>query len=441
MRSKCSEVAATLYTLISQVWYRLTNLNTFTGQVSLTMVTNVIIAALGIATGLLSARLLGPTGRGELAAIQTWSTLIASLGLLGLGEAVVYFGSRHSDQSGRYLVSAVALILMGSFGFVILGWGSMPWLLRAQSAEVIGAARVFLVVMLLTYTLVGMPHQVLRAVGAWRAWNLFRILPLVGWLTALLGVLVFSAWATPVALSRLYLGAHVVLVFPMAFLTWRYIPRPFEVQAGLFRPFLDYGLPSMLTVLPQVLNLRLDQLLMATFFEPRLLGLYVVAVVWSGAASPILQAVGPVLFPRLSEVSDRAQQGLLLSRVIHLTGMAILALTILLLFLTPHLLPLLFGDAYREAVPAALILVFANGFSSLNLTLEDGLRGLGKPRQVLVAEVIGLGVTGVLLALLLPPFKIMGAALASLLAYATVCASLIFMTVASTLSKNADSSE
>ena len=426
MGSKCSEVAATLHTFISQVRYRLTDLNTFAGQVSLTMVTNLIIAALGMSTGLLSARLLGPTGRGELAAIQTWSILIASLALLGLPEAVVYFSSRHSDLAGRYLVSAVALILMGSSGFVILGWGLMPWLLRAQSGEVIDAAQVFLVVMLLAFSLIGMPHQVLRAVGAWRAWNLFRILPHLGWLMALLGVLVFSSWATPVALSRLYLGAHVVLIFPMAFLIWRYIRRPLEMQASLFRPILNYGLPSMLTILPQAMNLRLDQLLIAMLFEPRLLGLYVVAVAWGGAIAPIINAVGPVLFPRLSKVADRTQQRILVSSVVRVTSLVILILTVLLLVLTPFMVPFLFGSAYRDAVPAAQILVVAGAFGNLNLTLEDGLRGLGRPRKVLTAEVIGMVVTAVLLWLLLPVLNILGAALASVVAYAAITLCLVY---------------
>jgi hypothetical protein len=38
---------------------------------------------------IVSARLLGPQARGELAAIQTGPTLIASLALLGMGEAAV----------------------------------------------------------------------------------------------------------------------------------------------------------------------------------------------------------------------------------------------------------------------------------------------------------------------------------------------------------------
>lgn len=101
MRSKWSEVATTSYTLISQVWYRLTNLKTFAGQVGLTMATNLIIAALGIVMGILSARLLGPQGRGELATIQLWPTFIAAFGMLGMPEAVLYFASRAPERAGR----------------------------------------------------------------------------------------------------------------------------------------------------------------------------------------------------------------------------------------------------------------------------------------------------------------------------------------------------
>ena len=57
------------------------------------------------------------------------------------------------------------------------------------------------------------------------------------------------------------------------------------------------GLPSMLNVLPQTLNLRLDQMLMTAALEPALLGLYVVAVAWSGILSPLVSAVGRVVPP------------------------------------------------------------------------------------------------------------------------------------------------
>jgi O-antigen/teichoic acid export membrane protein len=75
-------------------------------------------------------------------------------------------------------------------------------------------------------------------------------------------------------------------------------------------------------------------------------------------------------------------------------------------------------------VPAALVLVIANGFSALNFPLSNALYGLGRPKYVLFAQLAGLAVTGVALFLLLSQFGIMGAALASLFAYVSICASL-----------------
>ena len=66
------------------------------------------------------------------------------------------------------------------------------------------------------------------------------------------------------------------------------------------------------------------------------------------------------------------------------------------------------------------MLVLGSAFSGFNLTLQAGLQGLGRPWDVLTAELSGLAVTVPALALLLPAYGIMGAAVASLLSYLTV---------------------
>ncbi len=188
---------------------------------------------------------------------------------------------------------------------------------------------------------------------------------------------------------------------------------------------LHYGLPDMLTLLPRMLNQRLDQLLMAAFLDRRTLGLYVVAVSWSSAATPLLSAIGPVLFPTLSATTDRERQSHSLWRVIRVTIVAAFCLTIAAFVLTPILLPFLFGAAYRGAVAPALVLVIASGINAVNLVLADGLRGLGRTRSLLQAEITGLAVTGGLLWALLRPYGATGAAVTSLAAYATVSAVLM----------------
>jgi O-antigen/teichoic acid export membrane protein len=62
----------------------------------------------------------------------------------------------------------------------------------------------------------------------------------------------------------------------------------------------------------------------------------------------------------------------------------------------------------------------------MNVVIEQGLLGLGEPALVMRSELTGLAVTAVSLALLLRPFGIMGAAIASMLSYATVAACLLF---------------
>ena len=65
---------------------------------------------------------------------------------------------------------------------------------------------------------------------------------------------------------------------------------------------------------------------------------------------------------------------------------------------------------------------------AINQMFEEGLRGLGAPKAVMWSELGGLVVTLVLLAALLKPIGIMGAAIASLFGYAAVTIQLLFWT-------------
>jgi O-antigen/teichoic acid export membrane protein len=92
--------------------------------------------------------------------------------------------------------------------------------------------------------------------------------------------------------------------------------------------------------------------------------------------------------------------------------------------LTPIGIPLLFRGDYRDAIPAALVLVFAAAASSTNTIQQEAVRGLGRPDLVLRSQLCGLAVTVASLALLLGPFGMVGAAVASLLGYLTITVAL-----------------
>ena len=393
-------------------------------------VANALIALVGFCTGILSARLLGRRGRGELAAIQIWPNVIALVALMGTHEAAVYYGAKSPSRARTYAASALALTLIADVPLVIAGYLAMPLLLSAQNRAIISAARVYLLFPFLL-DCYGIPASSLRAVRAFRPWNQIRIAPGLG----LIGVLVF-AWLTgcisPVFVAFGILAFYIVLIAQSMFSFSKHAEGRFVPDRSCWRPLLVYGLPCVFASLPQMLNFRLDQMLMTSIVAPGELGLYVVAVAWSGVSAPLLCAISAVLFPRIASEPDPGER----SRVFAYTARNSLVLAVLVIILafvaTPWAVPLLFGRSFTGSIPSALLLVPAAGVLAFNLILEEGIRGLGAPIAVTWSEFGGLLVTAILLAVLLRPFGIVGAAIASLCAYSAVSVLLLFQACALT---------
>lgn len=411
-------------TKLRDLWRAARVVSPFASSALMTAGTNAILAGFGLVTGVLAARLLGPSGRGELAAIQTWPNFIAIIAMLGMPEAIVYYVARDPDGTGRYLASAMTLALISGLPFLVAGYLAMPLLLSAQSAGIVAGARWYLL-MVPVYALVGMPYDSLRGRGDFSIWNGLRITPVAGWLTVLV-----LAWllgrAQPRFLAGAYLCALSLLVIPVGWVVIRRTPGPFWPQIRHWKPMLGFGLPCVISAMPQTLNFRLDQMLMAGLLPARVLGLYVVAVAWSsGATAPLLSALGAVLFPRVASQPTRERQATALAQGSRMAMLASLVIAVAVIVLTPQMVPLLFGMKFAAAIPAALVLAVAGAISAFNSVTEEGLKGLGCPSAVMWAEFGGLVVTAVSLWLMLRPLEIMGAALASLLGYSAVAILLV----------------
>ena len=403
---------------VTRVWDSVHRVTPFGSRVLVTTGANVFLGVLGVCTGVLAARLLGPEGRGELAAIQTWPSFLATIAMLGLPEALVYFSAREPVNAGRYTGSAMALALLSSLPFMALGYVGMPVFLSAQSPEVVAAARWYLLLVPIQ-ALVGMSFHPLRGLNYLVSWNVLRVTPAILWL----GVLI-SAWiltrAEPEVLAGTYLAMLAMLFFPIIYTVHRRVPGSFWPDPTKWGKLSRYGLPSALGGVPQMLNLRLDQMLIAAILPAQMLGLYVVAIAWSGAVRPLLNALGTVTFPRVAAQSDPVQRNQIFSQSCRLGVLLAVIMTVVIMAFTPWAVPLLFGSEFAEVIPAALVLVVATAISAFNYILEEGLRGFGYPAKVMWSELGGLAVLCVALLLLLEPFGLMGAGLAALLGYGVV---------------------
>lgn len=394
--------------------------------VFMTAATNAALAVLALATGVLVARLLGPAGRGHLAAAQAVGTLVGAIGSLSLGEALVFFVGRRNRPPMVVLQTSVLFAAVSTTVLITAATFLMPTLLVGQP-EAVNAARTYTLIGL-PFILLGFPITFMRALQRYQTWNLLRLITPICWLVAiLLFTVTRQREVQPLIVAFVLLQ---VLFIPLVWLLARRSVSGMQgVDRSLVMPMLRYGTPLFLATLPLALNLRLDQLLIANFQSADQLGLYAVSVSWAGIGLPLMTAIGSVLFPKLAGMGreDGAEVLARSTRIGVAIGLLIGALSAVT---APTLVPLLFGRQFVVPLAIPCALGAATSILGVNEILEEGLRGLGEPKTVLAGEVSGLLVTVLLLFILVPRVGILGGAVASLAGYTVVNVILVWRTSA-----------
>jgi O-antigen/teichoic acid export membrane protein len=392
-------------------------------NVAETAFTNVMLGALGIVTGIIAARWLGPDGRGELAAIQMWPSVLASVAMIGLPEALVYFSAKHPSESRGYLLTAglIALIVMPLFAAI--GYVLMPRLLSMQSDHVVQAARGYLI-LVPVYAFIGLPHQLLRGVQRYRLWNVIRVVPPLLWL-AVLAAAVCLRITDPVRLTAAYI-ALLACVGPAAtWIVWKNSAGPASPTTAAASSLVKFGFPSALVTLPQFFNLKLDQMMVAAVVPAHELGVYMVAVAWSACIPMLSSALAIIVSTQIAADTSDSERSRRFSRGVRGAAWLIAVPVILLGAATPFAVTMMFGRAFQPAVIPAMILVMASGVNALNGVLEELLRGYGRPAAMLWAESIAVAVGLPALLILLPRAGLTGAGVASLAGYLAATAVLL----------------
>lgn len=379
------------------------------------------ILGLGIFTGIASARLLGPQGRGELAAITLWPTVLVLVASLGISHAIVFHVGKRRFALAEIWTASLALWLIQSLAVLAVGWALLPVVLRHYGPESRHLGMVFLaftpLVMLVCY-----PASLVQGCLDLMSFALLRAIAPAVYACGLAALILHGRASVSeilgVQIAGLCLAASAAL-----WVAFGRMRVGFAWNRAACGHLLRFGFKSNLSSLAIYVNQRLDQLLLSLFVAPRELGLYVVAVALASAAGFFPQAVGAVTVATGANLEPDAAR-LVIARSFRVT-LAVLAAGCGALFLVcPWLISLAFGPSFSSAATACRILLPGTVALGLNQVLYDGARALEEPLLPSYSEGVSVAVTVVGLLLLLPRFGFLGAAIASTLAYTS---SLVFM--------------
>ncbi len=377
----------------------------------------ILIALANLGSGVLAARLLGPDGRGELAAVILWTSLIAALGSLGLGDSVVYH-SAHGKTSHRAVFASSAVVAaMCSIVSLAIGWVILAYIFMDYRPEVQGAASVFL--FFIPVYLFGLYFSCMfQGDLQLTTWNYLRILiPAI--YVAGIGVAFLSGHASVMGFAVAFLTANVASALVAFILINRRGWLNLSPRVETLKSLLRYGLKTHVGTVVTTVSERLDQALISLFLAAADLGLYVVSLAAAGIANLLVGTAWHLAFPKIANQPTAEGKAVVFGRYMRLALFLGLAAAIPIYIVAPWLLSLLFGSEFVGASPILRVLLFGMVPLGCKTILVQGLKAHDRALTFGKAELLGLAVGATCLAVLLPLYGTLGVAAAMVIVHSS----------------------
>jgi O-antigen/teichoic acid export membrane protein len=395
--------------------------------VGLTIATRLLLIAAGVATSIITARTLGPVGRGDYFFVVTLTASIVQVANLGLHSSNTYLVAKDPRLLGPLVANSlwISVLLGGGLGALaaLVAWQAdlFPQTPSEYLWVVPALASVTLFFMLGTNLLVGVERIV--AYNAVEAMS--RVVVLV--LLAAAGLAALSVSGFLVAsLASWALAAAGLLV-----LLRRSSRGSLAFRLDTFRTGMRFAIKAYLIALAGFLVLRLSVFLLARLYSSVEVGYFSIAVQFTDVLGILPASVALLLFPRLVRGRDGWEQTV---RACLVVGSLLSLGSVVLAVVADPVVSLLFGDQYLPAVPILRWLLPGTIALGITSVLSQYLASVGIPRPLVAAWGSGVVLMLVLGRVLIPPQGGVGAAIA----FSITAGALLTMVTALSLSHRRD---
>ena len=389
------------------------------------------IAGSGLAFGLsvMLARCLGTVGLGIYAYAMTWTNLLSIPATLGIDQLIVRETAIYRARSqwklmGGLLRWSTSIVLVTSLALTLIAAG-VVWGFHNDSNELVWA-----VVLAMTT----LPLASLRnlRLGAMRGLNRIVLGQMPDTLFAPLIVIALTGsiyFLLPDRLNVFWVLGSKIIATAVTFIigtVWlvRSLPQPVrEVKPDYSgKQWLLSALPFMFLGTAELINSRIDIIMLGTFEGAAAVGIYAAIAGIAQLTAFIHQATLGVLGPTIATLYSEGKVRQL-ERLIQRSILAVFAISLLLggtiIALSKYLL-LIFGSEFVIGATAMNILIGGQIFNALTGPVGLVLNMTGHQTKTAIATGLSAFLNIVLNALLIPRYGIIGAAIATTISIITI---------------------
>ena len=401
-------------------WIRVLAASDFVRKFAGGLGSQAVVILCGAAAGIVTARMLGPGGRGELALAAAIASLALQFGGIGFQGAMTYYVAKDRRLAPPLLGNALVLDF-ALWGTLALGvamaaaWLPVPIPVRWGLLALVAFNIPFLL---------GSEHLGSLLLGLNRVKEYNATLAA----SALVGLsLVGLAAVCGSEQVLLYYAATVAAQVSTFGARWaglrREVPERPRLSKTLFAECLPYGWKSFASGALAVLVQRVDLFMVEAFLGLEATGHYAIALSLVNMLQICPAVAGQIAFPRMVAMQTRSQR---LSFAVKVAGLVLSLLvpaSIVVVWVAHPLIATLYGPAFGPAARPLAWLVPGVVVWSLEVMFRRVLITDGFPVGIVWGWVLAVCLNIALNAALIPRLGLVGAGLASSLAYGSVAMS------------------
>lgn len=188
-----------------------------------------------------------------------------------------------------------------------------------------------------------------------------------------------------------------------------------QIDVSLLILQIRYGLKNYVQNIVGLLNYKMYLFLLAILMDSSICGVFSVALLYVELLRFIPNAIGTILFPQLTTMSDDEKSGLFTASICRNTIFATIPIMLCIYVLVAPLTHIVFGSGYNSAIKAVHIMLPGALFGTFYQILTRYFSSQNMQQCSIISGTAALFVAGVASYLFIPTMGINGAALAFLI--------------------------
>lgn len=406
----------------------------FRKSIITTLGLNIYTFIIGFFNSIISTRILGADGKGIFAIYTSSIELFVLILGLGIPQALVFFAAKDEITRSRLYYSSFVYITVSSLVFLLIVYFSSWFGIQSFFLPDRFTSPIYILMITVNFfALIGWHFyiSILNGHKFFPQTNLVSFLTISVTFVIYIGLLIIPAQEGQYEANTFYAIQLAAAIFTLG--TTLYFHRklvgkvsPELVSSTETTAVIKYGTVYYISSFLLFANSKMDYWFVNYFHGWHELGIYVLA---SNVALLILlfpNAAGLVLlaFKAKSDVEDIESRTAFLCRLTtFITVLASLALWIIGEFL----IVLVYGEDFRQSAYVLRIILLGVIPFSVFTILKNYFAGANELRSFLIASAIGFVLTLLLDVALIKPFGIVGAAVATAIAYFSSAFYLIYV--------------